>query len=112
MSYGNSGNPYDNPEKYGLEIAYSDDQGASYDFDMFVVWRSINGSLFYATDEGCSCPAPFENLGAGTDYLEPVGPRQVVDRYREWLESGFDRSGDTQPLQSALASHISTSREV
>lgn len=92
--------PYDKPERYGLEIVYEDEQEGGYKFDKFVVWRSINGSLFYATDSGCSCPSPFEDLDDTTDNLEPVGPRQVVDRYREWL--GDSRTGDAQPLQAAL----------
>jgi hypothetical protein len=49
--------------------AYDDD--LSYEFDEFIVWRDAAGAFLWASDSGCSCPAPFEDvtlqdLGKGT----------------------------------------------
>ena len=52
-----------NPEKFGLTVvgvAYDDD--LSYEFDEFIVWRDAEGSLRWASDAGCSCPIPFEDV--------------------------------------------------
>lgn len=57
-------NIYYDPEKFGLsivgEVEFSND---SYEFDTTVVWRDKNGTLYCASDSGCSCPSPFEDLG-------------------------------------------------
>lgn len=54
-------NPYYSPEKCGLQILDSIDTGGSYEFDMFVVWIKLeDGTLWWDTDAGCSCPVPFE----------------------------------------------------
>ena len=59
-------NPYYNPEKFGCEIVATVDVAGSYEFDMFVVVRTIEpiegirkGTYFWAADAGCSCPSPF-----------------------------------------------------
>lgn len=53
---------YYQPDKFGLvpvaEIDYSD---GSYQFDLRVVWRHDDGTLYTARDSGCSCPSPFED---------------------------------------------------
>lgn len=51
---------YHQPEKFGLTVVAEVDAGASYEFDMTVVWKHEDGRLFWATDSGCSCPSPFE----------------------------------------------------
>ena len=50
------------------EVEWSEE---SYQFDLTRVYRQIStGALFYATDSGCSCPSPFEDL---EDYeLTPI----------------------------------------
>lgn len=62
-------NPYYYPENMGLEILTTlDDYSLSYEFDMFVVWKSIDGdALYYASDSGCSCPSPFEDYTSVSD---------------------------------------------
>lgn len=92
--------PYNQPESFGLEIVFSDDQGGAYQFDMFVVWESEDGTLYYATDSGCSCPSPFNRI-TEVDQLEKVSPEEAVDRYHDWL-GWNERSGDSQTLRSAL----------
>lgn len=58
MSY----DPYYNPEKFGLttigEVQWDDD---CYGFDLTVVWKHEDGSFYWASDSGCSCPSPFED---------------------------------------------------
>jgi hypothetical protein len=56
---------HSSPEKYGLrtigEVQWGD---ADYSFDLTAVWLdTTTGSLYYADDAGCSCPAPFEDTG-------------------------------------------------
>lgn len=60
----NDPDPYYQPEKFGLTKLHEiDDPGASYSFDMIVLWRhDETGALYYAQDSGCSCPSPFEGF--------------------------------------------------
>ena len=60
MSYDD--NVRDNPEKYDLTIVVEMDSGGSYDFDIHIVWKHKDGTLYYAHDAGCSCPHPFEDF--------------------------------------------------
>lgn len=56
-------NLYYNPETLGYEIVeFFDLDDEPYEFDMMVVWRDPEGNLVYATDSGCSCPSPFEDM--------------------------------------------------
>ncbi len=62
-AWGSSLNPYSDARACGLdiiaEIEYSDQ---NYCFDTRVVWRDLaTGTLWTARNEGCSCPAPFED---------------------------------------------------
>lgn len=42
-----------------------------YSFDLFrVVQDAKSGNLFYATDSGCSCPSPFEDVEYPEDYTK------------------------------------------
>ncbi len=56
-------NPYYSPEKCGLEIFEDIDTADSYAFNMFVIWKRLEeNTLWYASDSGCSCPTPFEDI--------------------------------------------------
>ena len=47
----------------GWEILAEHDWAGSYEFGMLVVWRNKqSGELRAASDSGCSCPIPFEDL--------------------------------------------------
>jgi len=59
--------PYYNPEQFGLTIVASEDIAGSYEFDMLIVWKDINEDYYYATDSGCSCPIPFEDVSGVQD---------------------------------------------
>jgi hypothetical protein len=88
------GNVYYSPEQYGLEpIGEINWYEPDYSFDLTVVWISVEGVYYWASDSGCSCPCPFEDtefadLSSGTFWdLEKVlmedctdyGMPQVVD---------------------------------
>lgn len=52
---------YYQPEAFGLTIIGEiGEYGLSYEFDDLIVWQHENGTLYWAKDYGCSCPAPFE----------------------------------------------------
>lgn len=54
--------PIFDPERDGYAPVGEIDRAGSYEFDIFAVWRKVaDGSLWYATDSGCSCPSPFES---------------------------------------------------
>lgn len=61
-------NVYYYPEQFGLttigEVEWSE---PCYDFDLTVLWRDEAGKLYWASDSGCSCPSPFEDLGGLND---------------------------------------------
>ena len=65
-------NPYYYPKKCGLEIFESIDTADSYEYNMFVIWRKLDdGTLWWDTDSGCSCPIAFDNEDHGHD-LKPI----------------------------------------
>jgi hypothetical protein len=57
-----SHNLYSHPEAFGWstfgEINLDTED---YGFDMFVVWRTSDGTFVWGNDSGCSCPEPFED---------------------------------------------------
>lgn len=54
-------NVYYHPDKFGLEeVLEINEKDLSYEFDMFVVWKK-DDVYYWASDSGCSCPAPFED---------------------------------------------------
>lgn len=66
MSWDN--NPYDNPENFGLTlVAEMSWHAPCYDFDYTVAWQGEDGTLYWASDSGCSCPSPFEDYSTLED---------------------------------------------
>lgn len=75
---------YAQPEKFGLttvgEIEWSE---PDYSFDLTVVWRAGDGTLYWGDDSGCSCPSPYEDVeslgdlstGSFFDFAEHVNAR-------------------------------------
>ena len=55
-------NIYFSPEDLGLTVIDEiDRENQSYSFDSMIVWKDKDGYLYYAEDNGCSCPLPYEN---------------------------------------------------
>jgi hypothetical protein len=68
-------NVYYSPERFDLEKVDSLDQDdLSYEYNTLVVWRHIpSGRLYWAHDQGCSCPTPFEECRfEGPDRIEAM----------------------------------------
>lgn len=45
-----------------LNLTYIDeiDSGECYEFNKITVWKDKEGNFYYAKDNGCSCPEPYE----------------------------------------------------
>lgn len=84
------GNVYNTPEEYGLEQAYHIDIGESYEFNKLCIWRHKNGTLYMASDAGCSCPSPFEDYNSLEDLevATPEGVREWFERNRRYTNAG------------------------
>jgi hypothetical protein len=84
---------YYQPHLFGLtQIAELDLYEPNYSFDLAVAWEHEDGTVYFATDAGCSCPSPFEwatslekletvtrenfteVVGEATDYSSRYGP--------------------------------------
>lgn len=80
-------NFYGSPEKHGLEIVGEVDAGGGYDFEKFVVWTD-GRRLYYATDSGCSCPTPFEDIDTVSDLVNSpkAGVLKALDEWNNALE--------------------------
>lgn len=65
-------NVYDSPEKCGMRLLGSlEDGSASYSFDTVIVLQDEETRKVYAAhDSGCSCPTPFENIEGLSDLTE------------------------------------------
>lgn len=76
-------NIYSNPDNLGYrtieEIELSE---PCYSFDLLVVWENkVDGTLWYATDSGCSCPSPFEETTV--EDLRPFDYSEIESIVRE-----------------------------
>jgi hypothetical protein len=76
-------NPYYSPERVGLKIVGMVEFEPDYSFDMFVVWEDKEGLVYMASDSGCSCPSPFEDIRSIED-LERIGS---YDQFSRALDS-------------------------
>lgn len=63
-------NIYYHPENCGLTIFDQIDTDRDYGFDMFIIFLKEDDTLWWATDSGCSCPTPFENINEND--LSPI----------------------------------------
>jgi hypothetical protein len=73
-------NVYYYPEHFGLEQVAEFECGGNYEFDTHVVWKDKQGQLYWAHDEGCSCPTPFD--GYRPEDLKEITP----ENHREFEE--------------------------
>lgn len=54
---------YSQPEQFGLTLLREIDlYERCYSFDLVVVWWHEDGTIYWGTDSGCSCPSPFEDI--------------------------------------------------
>lgn len=77
-------NIYYDPEKFGLRPVFETDKSSrSYEFNTFVIWQTEAGDFVWASDSGCSCPAPFEDY-----HMDNVARGSLRDAYTDavaWL---------------------------
>jgi len=93
-------NPYYSPEKLGLKIVGVVEKEPDYDFDMFVVWESEDGTIYMASDSGCSCPSPFEDYHS-IEQLERIGSYDQFARALDsWREYVYNLSGGPSSVDS------------
>jgi hypothetical protein len=83
-------NLYSEPEKFGLTIVGTLDDGGAYEFDMFLVLRDEAGNYYTADDAGCSCPSPFEDFTSMDKLDGPYTRDQVLAAMEEWIGTGED----------------------
>ena len=83
-------NPYYNPEKLGLRILESVDEGGDWEFDLFVIWEDTDpkrefGMAYWGEDSGCSCPTPFESVRR--EDLHYGRLHEAYDALAEWQDA-------------------------
>jgi hypothetical protein len=74
-----SENLYYSPEASNVDLIGTVQWGeASWDFDLTCVWRSKEDptKFYVASDSGCSCPSPFENIELSE--LKPMTKHQAL----------------------------------
>lgn len=98
-------NPYYNPEHFGLRsVTELDWSQPCYSFDKTVVWADADEKLYWASDSGCSCPSPFEDIdildeletGTKHDLFAELDQRLSETTYeREWAEREVAQTKET-----------------
>lgn len=82
-------NVFYDPEKFGLKIVLTVERDLFYEFDMFVIWT--DGERFYsATDSGCSCPIPFEDLTLDDLKKREYSPYELHGILDDWARDMYD----------------------
>lgn len=90
-------NPYYNPEDHDLTILGEVEVAGVYSFDKIVVWRrNSDGSLFWQTDSGCSCPSPFEDI-AGVADMRPISSARDLALFTQ--ELSYYHKSDPEGVQ-------------
>lgn len=64
--------------EHGFEIVADEDILGGCEFDMVIVIRASDGSLWAAKDRGCSCYAPFEQFVWPRDFDYVHLPQDVI----------------------------------
>src|SRR5260221_9559959 len=88
---------YHSPEKFGLTVVDEIElDNESYRFNIRMIWRHEDGTLYTARDSGCSCPSPFEDY-TELEGLERIATRQQVD---EIIKEAHDSSASHEEKDS------------
>jgi len=97
-------NPYYSPEKCGLEIFDEIDTAGDYEYDMFVIWRKVDdGTLWWDSDSGCSCPSPFDDHGHD---LKPI-TEETFYNFDEALKNHYNISTeDYLKMKDGVKKHL------
>jgi hypothetical protein len=107
-------NIYYNPEKCGATIVGTLEDDEPYQFDIVLVVKRGDNTMWAAHDSGCSCPTPFENVHGWGD----MTPLRNMEDFENFVDSnsyarykisdvlalgrkvrdGFDALADVPPL--------------
>jgi|SRR6188474_638227 len=94
---------YYNPDKFGIEIvAEVEWSPPCYDFDLTVVWVDKEGTYYWASDSGCSCPSPFEDYTQLVD-ADSGTKWEAIKHLTEELNTRFREQNDYAAQQVADA---------
>ncbi|TFD51995.1 hypothetical protein E3T46_07860 [Cryobacterium sp. Hh11] len=67
---------------------------ADYSFNIFAVWCDLLTKKFYtASDSGCSCPIPFDDITSRADLTEHENGHSVIAAIRE-IDEPFESPDD------------------
>jgi len=93
-----------NPEHFGLELLHSIDLAGSYEFDTYLLLRNKETQkLFVASDSGCSCPVPFENVGV--DDLQELTNESFLD-FQKQIQADYYYKDHSANAEEFLANVI------
>ena len=95
-SYFDNSNIYYHPEKWRLTALGSLEAGGSWQFDTFVSWIDDSGNIYYATDSGCSCPTPFEDIKSMAQLTRVENAEGLRQAARAWAVTP-DWEGQDEP---------------
>lgn len=109
----NDNNPYISPEACGFKLTKLLDRSTGcYEFDYLIVWQDLATERFYyATDSGCSCPCPFENVSCLAELIEIKDIDEAEKAFYSWFkgpyswDDGKDGCCDTSDIE-ALVDYI------
>ena len=72
-------------------------ENAPYQFDILRVGR-IREDYYLGTDSGCSCPTPFENYKALSDYTGPLTREQAREEAESLIRVASEYRGEDDPF--------------
>lgn len=111
-------NLYYNPDKSGFSLFDEIDTASSYEFDKLIVLERLSDKqLFWATDSGCSCPTPFEDIGA--DELTSISNPHEYEEFAKAVTQhctnyghnyGHNYKAEGDELLSKVRKHIATNK--
>ena len=93
---------YSNPEDYGLTVfRVIEDTNLSYEFDMTVVFRKGN-TLLWGRDQGCSCPAPFQDYESADD-LTKLDSWESLKAFSAFIFENYPDADSIQKLVDVVS---------
>lgn len=104
-------NPYWHPELWGCSSVCAPDFGGDWEFDIVSVIHGPDG-FYIGTDDGCSCPDPFENYHSLSDYTGPMTMEGCVTEFSSLCRVRLsDRSYDGPLVDKDIRDGIRAIRE-
>lgn len=67
-----------------------------YEFNMTQVWKEKRGRYYVASDRGCSCPSPFENIVYTDDAYGPYNKTELKAYFERELKNERGRRSEAE----------------